>query len=65
MTPTDPRRVHHWDTLIALSRDLAAPMAVFYRECRAHGMDAEAARVVTVALLTLFVAPIPPTQEQP
>lgn len=55
MTRLDPRRVHQWDTLTAFSRDLAEPVAVFYRQLCAHGMAPDTARLVTIAWLTILL----------
>lgn len=49
--PEDVQRTHAVETLGALARDLAHPVAVFYRGLRAEGVDVADARALTAAFL--------------
>ncbi len=49
--PEDVQRTHAVDTLGALARDVAHPVATFYRELRKEGMDRDDARHFTRAFM--------------
>jgi hypothetical protein len=57
--PEDVQRTHAVDTLGALARDLAHPVAVFYRALREEGLERDDARALAVGFLQHMLGQIP------
>lgn len=57
--PEDVQRTHAVDTLGALARDLAHPVAVFYRALREEGLDRDDARALAIGFLQHMLGQIP------
>ena len=60
--PEDVQRTHAIESLGALARDIAHPVAVCYRALREHGLDRRDARVIAIAFMRTLLARISPTE---
>jgi hypothetical protein len=62
--PEDVQRTHAVDTLGALARDVAHPVATFYRACRENeGLDRDDARALAGEFLRLLLSHLSPTRD--
>ncbi|MCO4101114.1 MAG: hypothetical protein HEQ38_17305 [Gemmatimonas sp.] len=57
--PEDVQRTHAVETLGGLARDIAHPVAVFYRALRDEGLSPEDARAITGEFIAHLLGQIP------
>lgn len=57
--PEDVQRTHAVETLGGLARDIAHPVAVFYKALREEGLEVDDARALTGALIQHLLGQIP------
>lgn len=61
--PEDVQRTHAVETLGALARDVAHPVATFYRACREDGLDRDDARALAGEFLRLLLSHLSPPRD--
>ena len=57
--PEDVQRTHAVETLGGLARDIAHPVAVFYRALRDEGIERDDARAITGEFIAHLLGQIP------